>query len=142
MIPAAQAAGKSAAALIERHRLDAVCRQAPIDEGLCCSINFRDGDLHSGLHRIEARLRPVPRFDRLHVQTDRGTIGPIQARQEFSGCFAVIHRRPANKTETGEGDELGYPRATIDDGRWTERTMDDGRWTMDLLVLIERCNVG
>src|SRR5207253_5813397 len=58
-------------------------------------------------------LRIKPRFDRLHVEADGGTIGSIQLFQEIRRGCAVVHRRATNKAEAGQRNDLAHAGRTM-----------------------------
>src|SRR6185503_6087062 len=73
-VPPTQATGKSVASVCESDGLVTACWDAAVDERLCGAVDLGYRDLHSGLHRVQARRRIRPRFNRLRVEAHRGSI--------------------------------------------------------------------
>ena len=86
---------------------------AAIDKRLGGAVDLGNRDLHSCLDRIQSGLRISPRFDRLRVETHCRTIRKIQLAQKLRRGGAVVHRRPADKTEAGERNDLTDARCRL-----------------------------
>src|SRR5207244_2800451 len=102
----------SSTTFIERRRLTPVFRQAAKDERLRRSVDLGNSNLHRRLNRIQTQLAVFPVLDRLNVQRDHRPKRHVKLFQEFGRGFTVVHRRPADETESGERYDLTHTRSS------------------------------
>src|SRR5437763_30212 len=105
-MPSLDSSGDSRASIVQSSRFDSASWNPAEHKRLSRAVDFRNGYLHSHLHRIQTCEGFAPRFNCLCVETNQGTIRNVDVAQILSGGLAVVHRRPADEAETGERNDL------------------------------------
>src|SRR6185295_3120547 len=109
-VPARKPPANSLTTLLDRFRLVTAFRQAAEYERLGRTVNFRNRHLHRALNRIQPQLAELPVLYRLNVQRNQRAERHFEFFHEIDGRFAVVHRGPANETESGKRNNLAHAR--------------------------------